>query len=329
MDIFDFSGPRNETELRRPLPFSLQFPKDLARLWRPNAMLGPNLGSYENFVFDVFTEQEVGVLRIAERDRRSREEIYAEISLLSYLRQCQQVVPRPFAFSNGTLVLSCDSEIGSYSACVFEKIPGRHTNPSEVVSDNIFVERWGQLIGSLHRDVSRYGAPEHAVIRRRDNRASLAGYKNLLSGSPYCHEVGRVIKDIAETVPKPEDLGIVHADLQGSNILILNSGEFAIIDFDDCCFHWYCYDLAVALNWLFQNSGRYSEIRESIVRGYERAFALSSSAKLLLEKFVLAHSALQYELTRRRLSEQPDSFPLTQRLSRIEHALQWQIDNLL
>ncbi len=43
--------------------------------------------------------------------------------------------------------------------------------------------------------------------------------------------------------------GLVHADLRAANLLV-HEGEVAVIDFDDCGFSWFIYDLAAALSFI-------------------------------------------------------------------------------
>jgi Ser/Thr protein kinase RdoA (MazF antagonist) len=48
----------------------------------------------------------------------------------------------------------------------------------------------------------------------------------------------------------PENFGLIHSDLRISNILVTADGQIHVIDFDDCGFGWYLFDLACALSFI-------------------------------------------------------------------------------
>jgi len=52
----------------------------------------------------------------------------------------------------------------------------------------------------------------------------------------------------------PETYGLVHADLGGLNLFIEEDGAIGIIDFDDSCYHWFVFDLAIVI---FSMAGRF------------------------------------------------------------------------
>jgi Ser/Thr protein kinase RdoA (MazF antagonist) len=43
-----------------------------------------------------------------------------------------------------------------------------------------------------------------------------------------------------------DSYGLIHADPEPWNML-LHNGEITFVDFDECCYHWFVFDLAVAL----------------------------------------------------------------------------------
>lgn len=48
--------------------------------------------------------------------------------------------------------------------------------------------------------------------------------------------------------------GMVHGDLERTNF-VLNDAGLGVFDFDDCCQHWFCWDIACAL-WVFRNDAQ-------------------------------------------------------------------------
>ena len=55
---------------------------------------------------------------------------------------------------------------------------------------------------------------------------------------------------VARTGRTSANWGLIHADMQLSNIVLGPDGELTIIDFDDCGYSWYLYDFAAALTFV-------------------------------------------------------------------------------
>jgi len=313
----------------RPLPFALPLAAKLGTKWRRGAVLGPVLSAWENFVFEVRTPREVGVLRITECVRRTRDQISAEQSLLLFLNERAQPVPKPSTFADGQLLLSCGGDFVDYSACVFEWRTGRQVEATEVLSVPRFIERWGELVGGLHRVLSRYTASEPRRFTWLENPLLAGDDDPSIQGNVYVDTLACIANEVASNTPGPQDFGLVHADLHGRNVLVDEDSQLSIIDFDDCCYHWFCYDLAVCLDWLFRAGGRYHQVRTALLAGYSRTFSLSATAESLLDRLAFVRNALDYKLTLERLRAQPDASTLARRASTLECTMQWQIRHVL
>ena len=62
--------------------------------------------------------------------------------------------------------------------------------------------------------------------------------------------------------------------------------ELEAIDFDDCAFGWYAYDIAVAL-YHQQDSSRFDDLQRAFVRGYRTRRALGDDVVALIPMFLL------------------------------------------
>jgi hypothetical protein len=82
----------------------------------------------------------------------------------------------------------------------------------------------------------------------------------------------------------PDVFGLVHADLHQFNVL-LHRGQVRAIDFDDCCFGHYLYDLAVAL----VGAGPWRTtpgMRAAFLAGYRRERRLPAALEGMLGTFM-------------------------------------------
>ncbi len=73
----------------------------------------------------------------------------------------------------------------------------------------------------------------------------------------------------------PDKFGLIHADMRLAN-LVVHESTTSIIDFDDCGFSWYMYDLAAALSFIEHRS----DVEEAIERwidGYQQVAPLTTA----------------------------------------------------
>jgi Ser/Thr protein kinase RdoA (MazF antagonist) len=83
----------------------------------------------------------------------------------------------------------------------------------------------------------------------------------------------------------PSTFGMIHADLHDGNLLV-DGERLTVIDFDDCAFGWYAYDIAVAL-YHQQGSPGFDAMQRAFVRGYRAVRAFSDDAVALIPMFLL------------------------------------------
>ena len=69
--------------------------------------------------------------------------------------------------------------------------------------------------------------------------------------------------------------GLVHADMRLANLL-MHEGEARVIDFDDCGFSWYLYDLATAVSFI-EHREDIQDLVDAWLRGYQRVRTLSAA----------------------------------------------------
>ena len=83
----------------------------------------------------------------------------------------------------------------------------------------------------------------------------------------------------------PRHFGLVHADLRLANTLI--EGERTkVIDFDDCGFSWYTYDLATALSFI-QDRPDVPELIEAWLEGYRSVAELPAALEVEIPTVIM------------------------------------------
>jgi Ser/Thr protein kinase RdoA (MazF antagonist) len=98
----------------------------------------------------------------------------------------------------------------------------------------------------------------------------------------------RIKEDLHVIGESGEEFGVIHRDLQSSNV-VFDEGVPYIIDFDHCGWGHYMYDLALPYLHLERLGERCSMMREALMEGYLSRRALRDDYRASLETFVHMH----------------------------------------
>ena len=86
-----------------------------------------------------------------------------------------------------------------------------------------------------------------------------------------------------------EAWGLIHADLHLENVVFAN-GQARPIDFDDCGFGYWLYDIAVAL-WELRLHDHWSALYQAFLDGYAQHRPVPHDQLLYLDAFIAAREA--------------------------------------
>ena len=82
----------------------------------------------------------------------------------------------------------------------------------------------------------------------------------------------------------PSQVGLIHADLHLGNALFCR-GDVMVIDFDDCGFGYWLYDIAVAL-WELRDRDDYAQFLAALIEGYTKHRPLPPGGLAHLDDFI-------------------------------------------
>jgi Ser/Thr protein kinase RdoA (MazF antagonist) len=83
----------------------------------------------------------------------------------------------------------------------------------------------------------------------------------------------------------PERYGLVHADTRLANLLV-HDGSVSVIDFDDCGFSWYLYDLGTSVSF-FEHEPQVPALVGAWLEGYRRAGRLAAADEAEIWTFIM------------------------------------------
>ena len=255
------------------------------------------------------------VLRIHRPALRTIESVRSEMMWLAAVRQeTDLVVPEPIPTRDGNfLTLISVAEIPEPRICVlFRWIDGRFLDAKLTPSH---LERVGAFLASLQLHGAQFRPPDGFLRGRLDNltdkarRTAARGAQEALvrqqidnpaDETSAIHLVTEIcsaedgalvatlirkIRDIQQRIGQgPDTFGLVHGDLHQGNYFF-HQGQVRAIDFDDCGYGYYLYDMAVTLsevNWRDNTP----TLRKSFLAGYRRMRDLSPEHEGYLDTFI-------------------------------------------
>ena len=250
------------------------------------------LSESENKVFLLTDpeEAETYVIRVnsGRLSYHTPQSIASELMWLAALRHDTDItVPKVRITKDGSFVqtIAVPGSVPQRHAAIYSFLPG--TEPPE---DNLIsgFERLGEISARMHAHVRNWAPPprfeRHAWTPEAilDNRYNWGNWRDgwgvdgevlkLLS------RLDKVLRDqLVEFPTDHEHFGLIHADLRLANLLV-EGDRTAIIDFDDCGYGWYLFDLAAALSFLEERPD-VPKLIESWLKGYRKVAPVPSDMK--------------------------------------------------
>jgi Ser/Thr protein kinase RdoA (MazF antagonist) len=249
--------------------------------------------------YDVWADNQRFIFRIYRHGTRTQNEIEGEVNLLNYLHEMGLIVTVPVQLGGrnptGTSILPINSPEGERYAVLFRYIEG---TPLQNVLKPQVAAALGGTVAQLHRTLDKltisYDRPVwNSDTLLRDPVRGLRSAGLLVQRArdlAYLHRITSVLRTKMADLPttKP-DYGLIHADLNLSNIIVLRDGRIGLIDFDFIGEGHRAYDLSV-----FHFETRFRQlpevITESFLEGYNSIRPISEAESSLLPLFSAARS---------------------------------------
>gem|GEM_PF-614327 len=202
-----------------------------------------------NFIYVASMREETVFVRLTSDAWRSRKLVHSELHWMRHLERRGVRVAPPVDSLPGRLVESVgDEDTGVFHVTVFREASGARVAGAEALTPSL-IASWGAQIAHLHEATRSYTVPPGFALRPDWKNESMlasviAGVRGgLVTAEP---ELSQAIAWMESLPVSPQTFGHVHADFHLGNFFV-QENEITIFDFDDCCRHWFLYDLAVAV----------------------------------------------------------------------------------
>ena len=235
------------------------------------------------------------ILRLHRQGYHSKPEIASELAWLTALQDLpglNAVKPIPGAQGHVT-------QVGNRFLVAFAPIAGQELHPGDDLA------RWfaplGEITARLHLHARHWTPPEGFTRKRWDVQTILGpqphwGHWRQAQGLDPEGEalLARATEALAARLHAygtgPETFGLIHADLRLANLMV-DGDRLTAIDFDDCGFGWWAYDLASALSFI-ETDPRLPDLIATWVQGYTRIAPLRPEDRATIPSLILLRRVL-------------------------------------
>jgi Ser/Thr protein kinase RdoA (MazF antagonist) len=236
----------------------------------------------------------VAVLRVHRTGYHEPGAVASELAWLQALRRDEGLLtPAVFRAPDGRDVV--DVEIGPVTrqTVLFEWLPGTEP-PEEQLAEKF--ELLGAICARMHRHSRSWRRPA-AFTRFSWDFDRCVGdsprwgrwQDGVGVGPEELRTLGRAAGLIAERLRRfgtgPDRFGLIHADMRLANLLVSGS-DIRVIDFDDCGFGWFLFDIGASLSFI-EHDPRVPALCDAWLRGYRGVLPLPDEDAAEIPTFVL------------------------------------------
>jgi Ser/Thr protein kinase RdoA (MazF antagonist) len=235
------------------------------------------------------------VLRVHRLGYHTPAEIASELAWMDALRAEAGVrTPRVLAAPGGERVVTvADEASGERRDCVrFEFLAG-----TEPAGDSLphFAEL-GEITARMHRHARAWQRPPGFTRFHWDYDAAFGAgarwgrWQDGIGVGPAEREIlGRLDATLRARLAAfgagPDRYGLVHADTRLANLLA-DGDAVSVIDFDDCGFSWYLYDVGTSVSF-FEHEPHVPDLVGAWLSGYRRVLDLPADDEAEIWTFIL------------------------------------------
>ncbi len=217
-------------------------------LWYGDAESFRYVSNSANHVYSFIESGETRYLRLTSSCDRTKEQAEAELDFIAYLHRGSVSAMLPVSSATRRLIEELPFANSSMFACVFEEAKGERFRYDSAKYNKEHFRLRGRTLGQVHA-LSKAYAPSGSFRRFAwdEDKLLLNVDDFLLKSEKTVWREYDALKERLRAYPKSnQTYGLIHGDFGETNYRY-RDGQLNIFDFDDCCYHWFAYDLAITI----------------------------------------------------------------------------------
>jgi Ser/Thr protein kinase RdoA (MazF antagonist) len=259
-------------------------------------------GFYQN-VFSYERDGEEFILKLIPSANKDRKLLQSEMKWIQFLRKNGIKIPKNILSKRGNTIEVIHSLPIPCCAISYEKAEGTKINNKETDylhwNDYLFT-RWGQEMGKMHAISKKFHLQEVDTPFDEWDQGEI--YHRDLSTAPKLIQDRWVeLRDRAGKLPRnSKTYGLIHNEFGNHNFLLDKSRELVVFDLNHVKYHWYTYDIAVALYHALHYVGEYEqssfkqEFLHKFMFGYLCENELEDGWEEQVDFFLLFYTTFRY-----------------------------------
>lgn len=238
------------------------------------------------------------ILRVCRPGYHTKEEIGNELVFMNSIAKDSEItVPLPIKGENGDYIQEVEWNETMYYCTAFTFLNGELPNEDHEEELIEQFEGLGKITAQLHEHSIKNWDSFNKLKRLTWDFDTVIGanpkwarWQDGLGMTPARLDLLQQVCDKIEARLKKfgkskERFGLIHGDLRLANLLV-DGKELKVIDFDDCGFGWYLFDLGTALSFI-EHKPYVPKLVEQWVKGYETVRKLSKEEKDEIPTFIM------------------------------------------
>ncbi len=204
-------------------------------------------GGYENEMYGHNDAANRIVIRVTPPGHKTEHEVRAEMDWMEYLAENGAPVEQVVRSNRGSAMEIINTDEGKIPIVCFKWAPGRIVRSSDF-SPALF-QTWGKAVGMMHRLTKDYkpsttpnGRIQWYDDEYLDRSLIPAHQKKVLE------RFDGLISHFKNLPTNRDSFGLIHQDVHQAN-LFLEGESITVLDFDDCVYGFFIFDIANALGF--------------------------------------------------------------------------------
>lgn len=240
------------------------------------------------------------ILRLNRPGYHTKKELEAELIWMEAIKaHTSIIVPEPIAGANGEFIQEITGLKGNeqpYHCVMFSYLKGEIPDEMNEHALPSHFENLGEITAQLHNHVRSWKGSK-IICRPTWEYETMLGKKakwgRWQEGLGITPQLISLFEKVSNTIylrlnrfgKTPDRFGLIHADLRLANLLV-EGDRLKVIDFDDCGFSWFLYDLAAALSFI-EHKDYVPDLIQAWLKGYKKVRTISKEEENEIPTFIM------------------------------------------